>query len=59
MVVPDLLLLSIEAHALPDQMLAAQAPDIEGHLEADDQDALIQLLGTLPQWMLPLLLHTT
>ena len=40
-VVPNLLLLSIEAHALADEVLAALAPDVEGHLEADDQDALI------------------
>ncbi len=57
MVVADLLLFCIEAHALADEVLAAEAPDVEGHLKTDDQNSLIELLGTLPQWMLSLLLH--
>ena len=56
-VVPDLLLLGIEAHALANQVLAAVAPHIERHLKADDQDALIELLGSLPQRVLALLLQ--
>ena len=50
----NLLLLGIEAHTLSNQMPAAIAPDVEGHLEADDQDALVQLLGALAQRMLAL-----
>lgn len=56
-VVADGLLLSIEAHALADEVPAAIAPDIEGHLKADDKDALVQLLGPLPQRVLPIVLH--
>lgn len=56
-VVPNLLLLSIEAHALANEVLAAVAPHVEGHLEADDQNALIKLLGSLPQRVLALLLQ--
>lgn len=36
----DLLLLGVEAHALGDVLPAAPAPHVEGHLEANDQDAL-------------------
>ncbi len=46
-VAADLLLLRIEAHTLADEVPAAVAPHVEGHLEADDQDALVQLLGAL------------
>lgn len=53
-VVPDGLLLRVEAHALANEVAAARAPHIEGHLEADDQDALVQLLGALAQRVLPL-----
>lgn len=56
-VVADLLLLRVETHALADEMAAAVAPDIEGHLEADYQDALVELLCTLSQRMLALKLH--
>ena len=49
----DLLLLGIEAHPLANEVLAALTPAIEGHLKADDQDALVQLLGPLPQGVLP------
>jgi len=48
----DLLLLCVEAHPLPDEVLALFTPAVEGHLEADDQDALVQLLGPLPQGVL-------
>ena len=56
-VVADLLLLSIEPHSLANQVLAALAPHVEGHLEPDDQNALIKLLGPLSQRMLALLLQ--
>ncbi len=41
-VVPDLLLLGVEANALADDgwFRAGGAPDGEGHLEADGEDAL-------------------
>lgn len=58
-VVPDLLLLSVEAHALADQVTAAVAPHIEGHLKADHQDALVKLLCALPQRVLALKLQCT
>jgi len=32
-------------------------PDIEGHLKAYDQNALIQLLGPLSERVLPIVLH--
>jgi hypothetical protein len=51
-VVADLLLLGVEALALGDVLAALEAPDIEGHLEADDQDALADLLGALAQRVL-------
>ena len=54
----DRLLLRVEAHALADEVPAAVAPHVEGHLEADDQDALVQLLGALPQRVLPIVLRT-
>lgn len=38
-------------------MAAAIAPDIEGHLKANDQDALVQLLRPLPEWVLPIVLQ--
>ena len=57
MVGADGLLLGVEAHALADEVAAAGAPHVEGHLEADDQDALVQLLGSLPQGVLALLLQ--
>ena len=47
MVVPDLLLLGVEADALADDggFCAGGAPDREGHFEADGQDALGDLRG--------------
>ena len=53
----DRLLLRVEAHALADEVPAAVAPHVEGHLEADDQDALVQLLGALAQRVLPIVLR--
>lgn len=53
----NLLLFCIEAHALADQMPTPVAPHVEGHLEADDKDPLVQLLGSLPQGVLPLKLQ--
>jgi len=50
---PNLLLLSVETHPLANDVLAALAPDIEWHLKADDEDALVQLLGPLPERVLP------
>lgn len=55
----DLLLLGVEADALADEVVAAGAPDVERHLEADDQNALVQLLRTLPQRVLPSKLQAT
>ena len=56
-VVADGLLLGIEAHALANEVPTAIAPNIEGHLKANDEDALVQLLGPLPQGVLPVVLR--
>ena len=56
-VVANGLLLSIEAHALANEVPAAVAPDVEGHLKADNQDALVQLFGPFSQRMLPIVLQ--
>ena len=56
-VIPNGLLLRIESHSLPNEVPAAVAPHIEWHLEADDQDALVELLGTLAQRVLSIVLH--
>ena len=48
-----LLLLRVEAHTLAYQVVAATTPHVEGHLKPDDQDALVQLAGSLSQRMLP------
>lgn len=53
----NLLLLSIEAHTLANEVVALAAPHVEGHLKADDKDPLVQLFGTLTQRVLALLLH--
>ncbi|KFY38897.1 hypothetical protein V494_04167 [Pseudogymnoascus sp. VKM F-4513 (FW-928)] len=44
---PDFALLSVEAHALPDDggFWAGRAPDWEGHLEADGEDAEVRFGG--------------
>ena len=44
-----LLLLGIVAHAHGDVRMAAVAPDIVGHLEADDEYALVELARSLAQ----------
>ncbi len=53
MVVPDLLLLGVEANALADDgwFWAGGAPDGEGHLEADGEDALARLAGAVSEGM--------
>lgn len=58
-VIPDGLLLRIKSHSLPNEVPAAIAPHIERHLKADDQDALVELLGTLAQRVLSIVLHNT
>jgi len=42
-------LLGVVAHAHGDVRLAAVAPDVVGHLEADDEDALVELARALAQ----------
>lgn len=46
------LLLCVVAHALADMGVAASAPNVERQLEATDQDALVQLAGSVTQRML-------
>jgi hypothetical protein len=43
--IPDALLFGVEADALADVVVAGGTPDVEGHLEADDEDALVKLAG--------------
>ncbi len=47
------------SHALAQcfDLLVDYLPDIEGHLKAYDQNALIQLLGPLSERVLPIVLH--
>ena len=51
-VIAYLLLISIESHAFAYQVVTSSTPDIEWHLESDDQDAFIELAGSLPEWVL-------
>ena len=40
-------LLGVVPDARPDVIAASLAPDVVGHLETNDQDALVQFSGTL------------
>ena len=46
---PDLLLLGVEPDAHAHVEAATLAPDIVGHLKADDQDAQVDLAGALAE----------
>mmetsp|Transcript_21485 Transcript_21485/g.51614 ORF Transcript_21485/g.51614 Transcript_21485/m.51614 type:complete len:246 (+) Transcript_21485:652-1389(+) len=46
-VLADRLLLRVEPHALADVVVAPGAPHVERHLEADGEDALVELLCAL------------
>ena len=48
----NLLLLGIESHAFPNEVIAASAPDIEWHFESYDKDPLIQFLCPLSERVL-------
>jgi hypothetical protein len=52
-VVAHALLLGVVAHALADVGIAAAAPDVEGQLEAGDEDALAQLASRSPSACTP------
>ncbi len=47
----DFLLLGIVTHAHGDMNATAQAPDIVGHLESNDEYALVDLAGSFAQRM--------
>jgi hypothetical protein len=51
--VADPLFFSIEPHALADVLLAVVAPDVEGQLEADDEDSLREFVGAAAQGVGP------
>jgi len=50
-VVSHLALLGVISHAHGDVCVAAQAPDVVGHLEADDEDSAIKFSGSLSKGM--------
>jgi len=52
-IIPDLLLLGVEAHALADDggFGAGGAPDGKGHFEADSEDALAGLASAVAEGM--------
>ena len=53
-VIPCSLLLCVVPHALANVALAALAPDVEWHFEANDENALVQLAGAVTEWVLAL-----
>ena len=53
MIIADLFFVRIEAHTLCDALLALQASHVKRHLEADEEDAFVQLLdAVLPEVVL-------
>lgn len=50
-VLVDFALLCIVAHTHGDVSIAAETPDIVGHLEANDEYALVELAGSFAQRM--------
>ncbi len=50
-------LLRVEPLPLGHHLVALRAVDVEGHLKADDQDALPNLGGTLSEWVAAIVLR--
>jgi hypothetical protein len=43
--------LGVETDALADVVVAGRAPDVVGHFEADNEDALVEFVGTTAEGM--------